>query len=361
LNPQSGGAEIHLHEIFRRLAGRGHDVSLLVASFEGAGQRVEIDGMDVHRAGGRHTFPLAAPAYYRRHLARHPFDIVVEDLNKVPVFAPVWSRSPVVLLVHHLFGVTAFEEASAPMAALTWLLERPLSWFYGRLPVEAVSESTALDLVNRGIPRDRITVIPNGVDISYFTPDTTAPRFDDPTVLYLGRLKRYKRVDLPVRAVALLRDRGVHVKLIIGGQGDAKHEIVDLCNELDVSDRVEIAGFVSEERKRELFRRSWVHVLTSPKEGWGISNMEAAACGTATVASSSPGLRDSVRDGETGFLVPHGDVNALAARIRDVVTNPDLRDMLGAQARRFAEGFTWERSADLTEAHLEAVRAQPAT
>jgi len=312
--------------------------------------------MEVHRTGGRHTFPLAAPAYYRRHLAKRAFDVVIEDLNKVPVFAPVWARSPVVLLVHHLFGVTAFEEASVPMASLTWLLERPLPAFYRRLPVEAVSDSTADDLASRGFRRDGITVIPNGVDTAYFSPDPAVPRFEEPTALYLGRLKRYKRVDLAVRAIARLKDQGMFARLIIGGQGDAKHEIQDLCDELNVRDRVEVAGFVSEERKRELFRRSWVHVLASPKEGWGISNMEAAACGTATVASNSPGLRDSVRDGETGFLVPHGDVDALAEKIGAVLSNAGLRDQLGAQARRFAEGFTWERSADQTEAHLEMVR-----
>ncbi|CAN5687257.1 glycosyltransferase family 4 protein [soil metagenome] len=357
-NPLSGGAEIHLHEIFGRLARRGHEVTLLVSGWGGAPARLELDGMDVHRTGSRHTFSLAAPQYYRRHLAGRSFDVVVEDLNKAPVFTPLWARVPVVLLVHHLFGRTAFEEASVPVAAMTWLLERPLPMFYARLPVQAVSESTAEDLVRRGFNRDRITIIENGIDFGFYSPDPAMARFDVPTVLYLGRLRKYKRVDLILRAVARLRSGGLALRLIIAGQGDHRQELEGLAAELDLMDCVEFAGFVTEERKRTLFRRSWVHVLTSPKEGWGISNMEAAACGTATVASDSPGLRDSVRDGTTGFLVSHGDTAALADRLRAVLQDPALRDQLGANARAFSEQFSWERSADRTEAHLERVRTR---
>ena len=356
-NPQSGGAEIHLHEIFGRLARRGHHVTLLVSSWPGAPARARIDGMDVHRTGGRHTFPLSAPLYFRSHLARSTFDVVIEDLNKVPVFTPLWTDRPVVLLVHHLFGATAFQEANAPVAALTWLLERPLPTFYRRLPVQAVSDSTAADLAKRGFDRNRIVVIENGVDLAFYAPDASAHRFEQPTALYLGRLKRYKRVDLVIRAIGALRDAGVPARLLIAGQGDARADLTRLVDELALGDRCEFLGFVSEDQKRDLFRRSWVHVLASPKEGWGISNLEAAACATATVASDSPGLRDSVRHGVTGYLVPHGDVAQLAQRVGAILQDPALRDRLGAQARLFAQQFSWERSADQTQAHLERVLA----
>jgi glycosyltransferase involved in cell wall biosynthesis len=356
-NPRSGGAEIHLHEVFGRLAARGHEVTLLVSSWEGAAGRVRIDGMDVHRTGGRHTFPLMAPLYHRRHLAERSFDIVIEDLNKVPVLAPRWRRTPAVLLVHHLFGTTAFREASLPVAAVTWLMEQPLPLLYRSLPVQAVSESTARDLVRRGFQRSRIEVIENGVDLAFYTPQPQTPRFEQPTVLYLGRLRRYKRIDLIIRALARLRTDGIEARLIVAGRGEARDGLERLTRRLDLADRVQFAGFVTEEEKRELFRRSWVHALTSPKEGWGISNMEAAACGTATVASDAPGLRDSVRDGSTGFLTPHGDIDALADRFRTVLENPSLRDRLGMQARAFAELYSWDRSADRTEAHLGRVLA----
>src|SRR5690606_3881549 len=142
-NPRSGGAEIHLHEIFGRLAARGHRVTLLVSGFDNAPATTQLDGMEVHRTGSRNTFSLAAPRYYRRTLANRPFDLVIEDLNKVPLFMPFWVKRPLVLLVHHLFGTTAFQEASFPFAAATWLLEKPLARVYGEVAIEAVSESAA--------------------------------------------------------------------------------------------------------------------------------------------------------------------------------------------------------------------------
>ncbi len=352
LNPQAGGAETHLHEIFGRLAARGHQVTLLVSGWPGAPRRATVDGMEVHRVGGRYTYNLVAPRYYRSMLRDRSFDVVVEDLNKVPLFTPFWVRRPLVLLVHHLFGETAFQEAPWPIAAATWLLERPVGRVYRDVPVEAVSRSTADDLIMRGIRPAGITVIPNGVDLDFYHPDPAEQRFVEPTLLYLGRLKRYKRVDLILHALARLREGGVRARLIIAGQGDAAASLRGLRDELGLGDVVEMPGFVSEEDKRRYFRKTWVHLLTSPKEGWGITNLEAAACGTPTVASDSPGLRDSVVDGETGFLVPHGDIDALTARLRQVIEDAALRARLGMQARKFAENFSWERAADLTERHL---------
>lgn len=327
-------------------------MTLLASRWPGAARREVVGGLDVHRVGGRHTFNLAAPLHYTRRLRADHFDIVVEDLNKVPLFAPFWVESPLVLLVHHLFGGTAFQEASLPVAGATWLLEKPIPRVYEGVPVTAVSESTAQDLVARGMRRDRMTVIPNGVDLELYRPDPAVARFEEPAVLYLGRLKRYKRVDLVIRAVHRLRQRGRAVHLVIAGTGDDAPRLRALVAELGLQDSVRMPGFVPEAQKIELFRRAWAHALTSPKEGWGISNLEAAACGTATVASDSPGLRESVVHGRTGFLVPHGDVDALADRLDSILGDPLLRDRLGRQAREFALGFSWDAAADRTEAYF---------
>jgi len=115
---------------------------------------------------------------------------------------------------------------------------------------------------------------------------------------------------------------------------------------------------VSEEEKRRRLRRAWALVFPSPKEGWGIANVEAAACGTPALASDSPGLRESVRDGETGFLVPHGDTQALAQRMLALAADPGLVARLGRAGRGFAERLSWERAARATEAHLHRVLAQ---
>ncbi len=325
-----------------------------MSHWPGAAPRASDQGLDIHRVGSRHTYNLVAPRYYRRKLRVSPFDVFVEDLNKVPIFAPYWAGVPVALVVHHLFGATAFREASFPIAAATWLMERPLARVYRSTPVVAVSESTKNDLVARGFSPGQIRVIENGVDVSLYRPGASQARFPEPTVLYLGRLKRYKRIDLIVRAFAVLGRELPSARLVIAGTGDHAAALRSLVERLGLHGRVDFTGFVSEADKLRLLRGAWVHVLTSPKEGWGISNLEAASSGTATVASNSPGLRDSVRHGETGFLVPHGEVEALAAQIRTVLVNPTLRESLGLGARRFAEQLTWERSAD----HMEAFLAQ---
>lgn len=345
LNPQAGGAEIHLHEIFGRLARWGHEVTLLTSGFPGAPAREHLDGIEVHRVGRRLSFALRGPLYFRKAWEDGSFDVIVEDLNKVPLFLPVLTQTPVVLLVHHLFGVTAFQEAALPIAAATWLLERPLPRVYVSGTTVAVSPSTAVDLGRRGLPISEIEIVHNGVDLDRFTPDPGMSRFPSPTVLYLGRLKRYKRVDLILRAVARLRREGIRVSLLVAGKGDDENRLRTLSRRLGLGDSVSFLGFVGEGEKIDLFRRAWVHVLTSPNEGWGISALEAAACGTPTLASDSPGLRDVVRDGETGVLVPHGDVGALARGLRRLVENPPWGEELGQEAHRFAQSFTWEDSA----------------
>lgn len=354
-NPNAGGAEEHLHRVFGRLARRGHRVTLLCSGWEGCTPRVEIDGIQVHRTGGRYTFNLAAPLYCQRHLGDEDFDVAVEDLNKVPMLAPQWSGARThLLLVHHLFGATAFREANPLLAAATWLFERVIPAVYRGLPCVAVSRSTREDLDRRGLDPSRIAVIHNGVELEGLGP--AAARFAEPTVVYLGRLKRYKRVDLVLSAVARLRQGGVPVKMIVAGQGDARPALEETARRLGIADSVHFAGFVPDDRKRELMSRSWVHALTSPKEGWGITSIEASACGTPTVASDSPGLKETVRHGETGLLVPHGDVDALAAALARVL-QPDARDRMGRAARKMAERYTWDAVADAFEELLASLAA----
>jgi len=275
----------------------------------------------------------------------------VEDLNKVPLFTPLWADAPVALLTHHLFGMTAFQAGPFPVAVGTVLLERPIPLVYRRTPAIAVSESTKADLVRRGLDDESIAVIPNGIDIEAYTPDP-ARRSERPSLLFLGRLKKYKRVDLVIDAVRVLTDRGIDIELVIAGEGDQRDALEAQVRRLGLAERVSMVGFVDETSKVDLLRRAWIHVLTSPKEGWGISNVEAAACGTPSVASDSPGLRESVRDGVTGVLVPHGDVAALADAVGRLIVDAPLRERMGREARSFAETLSWKSAADAFEVYL---------
>jgi glycosyltransferase involved in cell wall biosynthesis len=352
-NPLGGGAEIHLHEIFERLAARGHQVSLLCGGWPGAPPRATIGGIDVHRVGTRQSFALKAWRYWRRHLSGMPFDILLEDINKAPLYTPLWgAQSKSVACVPHLFGGTAFHELAWPLATAVWLSERPLSLVYQPVPFQAISESTADDLVLRGIAREHVKVIYPGVSLDHYTP-APASRTAHPSFAYLGRLKKYKGVDLVIRAFAAFGREDA--TLAIAGAGSYRPALEALARSLDLGNRVRFLGFITEDEKLALLRRSWALALASPKEGWGLTNVEAQACGTPVVASNAPGIRESVQDGVTGFLVPHGDIAALAAAFRRLAESRELVSAMGVKARSFAETFTWTRAADETEAHLAGV------
>lgn len=354
-NPQAGGAEIHLHEIFGRLADRGHEVTLLCGGWEGAPPRARLDGIEVHRVGTRHTFPLLARRYFHQQFGdvAPSLDVLVEDINKVPLYTPRWGGVPrVVALVPHLFGGTAFQELAAPLAAAVWLAERPLARVYRSVPFEAISASTADDLAARGIPRGDIEVIYPGIDTLSYTPSPES-RSPTPVFSYLGRLKKYKGVQLVIRSFAEMQLKSATLE--IAGAGDYRSALEGFARSLDLGDRVRFLGRISEEEKLALLRRSWGLVFASPKEGWGITNLEAAACATPVVASNSPGIRESVRDGETGFLVSHADTTAMAAALDRLAGSRELVERLGAAARRFSETFTWQRAAEETERHLMRV------
>jgi glycosyltransferase involved in cell wall biosynthesis len=350
-NPHAGGAELHLFELFSRLAAKGHRVHLVCSGWSGGAARGEIRGISLERHGGRYHFALAGRGAVRQALRREPWDLVTEDINKMPLFLPQLTELPFCAIVPHLFGATAFQELAWPMAALVALAERPIPRVYRHAGFHAISESTRDDLVARGIPRERIRVIHPGTDTSACAPGGL-DRAQSPTFLYVGRLKRYKGVEVAIRGLALARRERPDLALDIAGTGSDAARLRALADSLGLSGAVRFHGFVTEEHKRELFQRAWANLFPSPKEGWGLTVMEAAACGTTSLASDSPGLRDSVENGRTGYLVPHGDPVALSRRMLELAGNPGLVARLGEAARRAAEAWSWDAAAAATETHL---------
>jgi glycosyltransferase involved in cell wall biosynthesis len=351
-NPQAGGAEIHLHEIFGRLVARGHAVDLFCSGWRGCARHAVLDGMRVTRRGGRHSWALQGRSTVRHAAREDGYDVIVEDVNKIPLFTAGLTSLPSYVIVPHLFGTTAFGEASWPVATAVWLLERPLPRAYRRSAFHAISQATADDLIARGVAPDRIRVIYPGVDTVSYRPDPDARRTSHPSFLYVGRLKRYKGVDTAVRALAKVRAAVPQATLDIAGAGDDRARLEQLVERLGLAEVVRFHGFVDETAKRRLLHRTWANVFPSLKEGWGITNLEAAACGTPSLATDTSALRESVRDGETGFLVPYGDADALAVTMRQLATDLLLVERLGQTARQFAEGFSWARTAEQTEQHL---------
>ncbi|MCU0454311.1 MAG: glycosyltransferase family 4 protein [Bacteroidetes bacterium] len=345
LNPLGGGAEVHFHEIFKRIAARGHEVTLFCSSVSGRPSAEVIDGIRVVREGSRATFNFHVPLRYRSTFARESYDVVVDDLNKIPFYTPRYVREPLVTIVHHLFGTSIFKEAIFPAAAYVWGAEQVAMRVYRRGLFAAVSPSTKRELEEHGVPGSNISLVHNAVDHDLYKPPV-APRTPGLTIGYLGRIKAYKSVDHLLRAFARLRAAIPGATLVVVGDGDAKPGLERLAAELGLGGSVEFTGFVSPEEKVRRLQQMDLVVNPSAKEGWGLTVVEANACGVPVIASDVPGLRDSVIDGTTGWLYPYGDLERLAAMMERVLRDVPERQRVAREAVQWAGTFTWEASAD---------------
>lgn len=353
-HPEAGGAELHLEEILLEAVRRGFRVTWLASGFRGAAGEGEHRGIEVRRRGDWWNFNLVVPGVLRREFANPAPDLVVEDINKVPCLTPLATRAPVAAIVPHLFGTTAFRETSLPVALYVQALEALIPRVYRRSPFLAISESTRDDLVARGVPRERVTVVHCGLDHATYTPGADDGKASRPTILFVGRVRRYKGVDWVVRALPLVLARVPEARLVVVGDGPYLPTLKLEVARRGLAGAVELRGFLPRAAKVEALRSAWVVVQPSPKEGWGLTVVEAGACGTAVVAADSPGLRDSVRRDETGLLVPFDDDRALAEALARVLTDAALRTRLATAGVAWAATFRWE---DCARASLDALLA----
>jgi glycosyltransferase involved in cell wall biosynthesis len=343
-HPKSGGAEIHVTEVFRRLAERGFPVTLASSSYPGGPDHDELAGMAIVRLGGIPFYYLRAAGYCARETRRGSYDVVVECLNKLPFLAPAYSAAPVVALCHHLFGVTAFQQESWPIAAAVWSVERLIPPLYRRAPFVSISESTRDDLIERGVAADQVRVSHCGIARPRFEPLPILQRSQ--TIVYVGRLEPYKRVDVMITAAGQLRQRFGDLELIVIGRGSDQPRLEKIAAENGLADRTRFVGFVEDAERDRLLGSSRVCVCPSMKEGWGLTVIESNALGTPVVATDAPGLRDSVIDGKTGYLVAEGDVAAFANRISEILSNDSVAEKMSEAALLWSREFDWDRAAD---------------
>ena len=353
-NPLAGGAEVHTFKVFGELARRGHAVTQLAATFSGCASEETIDGIRIRRLCNRYLYYGVAPFAARRAVRSGDYDVVIDVLAKLPFMSPWFAPIPCLAVVHHLFGATAFRQVPFPVAAGTWLSERLIPPAYRDTPAVAVSPSTRDDLIARGLSPERIRVIPNGVDHDLYQP-TGVGEDPDPLIVWLGRVEPYKNLDQLLEALPEIRSRVPGTRLAVVGSGSGLDAARKLSRRLGLEDCVEFVGFVESQRKVEFLCRAHVMVNTSEKEGWGLTVIEGNACGTPTVASNVPGLRDSVVDGETGLLVPYRDREALVGAVTRILKDSALRETMSQRCLAWAARFDWCEVADDFERVLGAV------
>lgn len=341
-NPEAGGAEIYYHEIFRRLAaGGGYDVTVLSHAFPGAPPQEDADGLHVVRRGGKFLFNFTAMRYIRTHQQR--YDLIIEDLNKLPFFTPLYVTKPRMHMVMHFFGSAIFQEAPWPMALYVYLMEKTIPLIYARDPFSVISRSTCREVARFCRHPEPVRVVEPGIDLGFFKP--VRPKATPPFLLYIGRVKKYKNIQLIIRNMTALRQAVPDLRLVIAGAGDHTGPLQALTRSLSLDRVVSFPGFVSEESKRDLLSSAALIVNPSAKEGWGITNIEANACGTISVSSRVPGLMDSVDDGRTGLLFDYDNDADFREKTLRLLQDPPLRERMEKEARKFASRFEWDRLA----------------
>jgi len=349
-HPQGGGTGTNLYGQVSRWVAWGHRVTVIAGDYPGAAAREELaPNLTVHRMGSRLTvFPRAAWACLRGGLARDA-DVVLEVVNGITFLTPLWLRRPRAALVHHVHRDHYVAELGRPGAVAALLAETlPLRALYRDTTFLTISEAGRRDLLALGLPAERIHVAYLGVEEPPFPASERSAR---PRLLYLGRLKQYKRIELLLDVAEAIP--AAHLDL--AGEGDHRPALEAEVARRGLGDRVTLHGHVSEEEKAALLSRAWVNLTASSAEGWCLTVMEAAMYGTPSAALAVGGLPESIADGRTGLLASDGP--ELVERVRELVSNPALRERLGAAAKARARGFTWDRTARENLAVLEGEAA----
>ena len=339
-HPQAGGSEYVVDRLATGLTMRGHTVTLLCAGPVGS------RAYKVVETGGTYSQYVRTP-WVARRLPRP--DVFVDVENGIPFFAPLWTRSPVVCLVHHVHTEQWEMYFPKPIARIGSALEHHLMPVtYRRCPVVAVSPSTASELARLGVDARRVHTVVMGTDV---TVSTAKHEAKEPMFLVLGRLVPHKRVDIAlamwdrVRAV-------VGGALIIAGDGPERDRL-ERASGPDVT----FLGHVSDAERDRLLSEAWLLIHPAAHEGWGTVIMEAAAHSTPTIGFDVLGVRDSVHDGETGVLAETAD--AFVDAWTSIAQDETRRVRLGRAASRWAERQDWDSAVERFESVLNAAAAAP--
>ena len=352
LNPAMGGAEVFTREVAKRWVEAGHEVTLFTSEFPNCRHEEVLDGVRVVRSGGRYSVYGRAKEYYKRCFSKGNFDLIIDEINTRPFFAPKFAKNgeKIVALIHQLAREYWFYETSFPINYIGYyFLEDRWLRNYVEVPTVTVSESTRKDLFDLGFKH--VSVVAEGLN---FKPLTEFPEKESyPIVVYVGRLRRAKRPDHAVKALRIVREKVPGAELWVLGDGPFRKGLEGLAGE-----GVQFFGGLSDVERRGLIGRCGVLVNPSVREGWGLNVVEAAALGVPCVAYDVAGLRDSVRDGVTGLLVESGDVEGLAEALVRVLQDEGLRRRLGEDALKYAQQFSWDKTAEEFMKILKAIVAQ---
>ena len=331
-----GGGALRVYKVNESLA-RHHDITVLTGNFPGAKSEV-IDGARYRRVGtsasyvlSRISFSLLVPF----HIAKFRGDIVVNECSFfAPSLADLYTRRPVVNVIHHLMDRHAFKIYPF-LGFFPFLSEKAM---LGVAHNVITSAKSVRDEIEQRDAAKRVRNIPNGVADEFFALDPE----EKPFILSLGRIDIYmKGLDLLLEAFSRMRNQSVSLKIAGAGKPGDMKKLVELIKKRNLEGRVEYLGRVEEHEKLELLRTCLFLAMPSRFEGWGITAVEANAAGKAVVGTKIRGLAEAVVHNQTAILTEPENIDQLAAAIDLLIENEGVRRRLGTEGREWAKEFSW--------------------
>lgn len=349
-NPKKGGAEIHTHEMLKRLDSKKFKVIHFSPLFEGAKEKEVIDGVLYIRRGGIFSVIFYAMIYYRKN--RDKIDFVIDQCNTHRFFTKFWvEHSKRIFYIHQLTREIWDIQLKFPFNKIGKIAETFMLKLNKDDYTITVSKSTKDDLLKLGFKRDKIFIVPNGMNFKFKPYKELKNEKEAFKFIYVGRYAYYKGIDSAIQALGIIKNKYSESALWIVGKRDDKYiktNLIPICNKYGLTYGetedcdVVFWGYVDENKKFELQERARALLFPSIREGWGIIVLEAAAMGTPSIVFDSPGCRDAVNYGKAGYLCKENSVEELARLMERTIIESDEYENIREKAYNFSTKFNWE-------------------
>lgn len=334
-NPEAGGAEVMTHEIARRLADRGHDVTLFTSLYLASPHTESIDNVRIIRKGNRFSIYGEAKKFYKLNYKN--FDLVIDEINVRPFMTPKYVKGlPVVALIHQISPEQFTYELPFPLGLIgRYYLEKKWLSYYRNILTITVSNSTKISLEDLNFKR--VYVIEEGLSVHPL--EKISPKENVLTITFIGRLKKHKLPDHAVLAFRKIANSLPGSQMFVIGNG----YMLNRLKQLRVNN-VTFFGHIDDKRKYELLSRSHLVIVPATREGWGLVVIEANAMGTPVVAYSVPGLVDSVRNNINGILLKRNTPDEMADTVITLLKDQKKLVALSTSSLEYSRKFNWENT-----------------
>lgn len=347
-HPLAGGAEQVMHEHMRGWVNKGHQVTLFSSRFKGSSKEEILDQVIVARQGSQYLgVQLAGFIYYLKN--KNKYDLVIDQFHGIPFFTPLYVNKPILAVVQETAREVWFLNylpwpINLMIGLIGYISEPFIFLLYRKVDFMTGSESAKQDLMEIGISKEYITVVPHGVILS--NPGKDIKKENNPTVMFLGVLSKDKGIEDAIKTFKILENQDNYNFWIVGRAETKEYEnnVTQLINKLGVKSRVKFWGHVTQQKKFELLAKAHILINPSIREGWGLVNIEANSMGTPVIAYKSQGLVDSVKDNESGIICKINDPENLASNIVKIFNDDTLYNKLSKGAMAWSKQFSWTNS-----------------